>query len=395
MKSNKIFLVGEKAKLETIIEPFNRDVIKFLNELSKKIDGEKNLKKYPDLKALSFFCREKNILNLKQKYKNQNLVRYGLGLLFHITPANIPTNFAYSLIFGLVTGNSNVVKVPSKEFEEINIICKCISSVLRSNKHKKVRNMISIIRYADNDDITKKYSSICDGRLIWGGDQTILNLKMFQTKPRNIDIPFSDRYSIALISSEKFLKLPKYKKANLVSNFYNDTYAVDQNACSSPHIVLWYGRYFQKASKKFWSNLDSLVRKKYDSPLISSVDNYSRLGSDFLKIKNIKSHKIINKSLYVLTLNEIKSPILITKSKWGFFYETVLRDLKSIKYLTNRKLQTVTYFGFEKQKLIKLFRDNNFNGIDRVVPIGQALSINLIWDGYDLVKMLTRQIEIR
>ena len=38
---------------------------------------------------------------------------------------------------------------------------------------------------------------------------------------------------------------------------------------------------------------------------------------------------------------------------------------------------------------------NHFNGIDRIVPIGQALNINLIWDGYDLSKILTREIEIR
>ena len=41
------------------------------------------------------------------------------------------------------------------------------------------------------------------------------------------------------------------------------------------------------------------------------------------------------------------------------------------------------------------FETNNFKGIDRVVPFGQALNINLIWDGYDLTKILSREIEIR
>ena len=26
------------------------------------------------------------------------------------------------------------------------------------------------------------------------------------------------------------------------------------------------------------------------------------------------------------------------------------------------------------------------HGIDRIIPIGQALNINLIWDGYDIIK---------
>ena len=50
---------------------------------------------YPDLKSLAFWCRNKNISKLKKEF-NKNKNRIGLGLVFHITPSNIPTNFAYS-----------------------------------------------------------------------------------------------------------------------------------------------------------------------------------------------------------------------------------------------------------------------------------------------------------
>ena len=35
------------------------------------------------------------------------------------------------------------------------------------------------------------------------------------------------------------------------------------------------------------------------------------------------------------------------------------------------------------------------NGIDRIVPIGQALDINFYWDGYDINRILTRVIDIK
>jgi hypothetical protein len=124
MSINARYLVGRKAKLSTFVEPFNPGVVEFLKDFSKELDNQKKIKNYPDLKALSFFCREKNILIFRKKYHNQDVIRYGLGLLFHITPSNIPTNFAYSLIFGLLAGNSNIIKVPSMDFEEIKIICK-------------------------------------------------------------------------------------------------------------------------------------------------------------------------------------------------------------------------------------------------------------------------------
>lgn len=396
-KKNDIeYLVGKKSKLNIFQNPFNTNVVNFLNDFSKKLDKSLKRKMYPDIKALSFFCRKQHILSLKKKHTDENAVRFGIGLLFHITPSNIPTNFAYSLIFGLITGNSNIVKVPIKKFEEIDIICKALKHVLTIKKYTRIQNMISIIRYdSGNDQLTKKYSEMCDGRLIWGGDETINNIRKFPIKSKSLDVPFSDRYSISLLNSEKFLNLKKVETSNLIKRFYNDTYAVDQNACSSPHIVLWKGRSNSKASNKFWNYLSNFVKKNYDSPLISSVDNYSRLASDLIKKKNISSFKKYSKSLYVVKIKKLNPNSFIEKSKWGFFYECNINDLKEIGFTTNRSLQTLTYFGFLKKDIKTLLEEKKFNGIDRAVPIGQALNINLIWDGYDLSKILSREVEIR
>ncbi len=388
------YLVGKSAKLNISLFPFNKIIVEFLDDLSKNLNYF-NKPNFTDIKALSFFCRKNNIFALKNKYLNQDSVRFGLGLLFHITPANIPTNFAYSLIFGLLTGNSNLVKVPSKEFPEIEIICKSINKLLKKKKYIKIKHMISIVRYNDYDQFTKKYSSLCDGRLIWGGDQTINNIRKYSVKAKNIDIPFSDRYSISLINLDKFSNLSNFKKRLLIQKFYNDTYDVDQNACSSPHMVLWTGNYKKKINNIFWSMLNSYVKKKYDPPLISSIDNYSKFVEDAIKAKNTKNIKKLSSSLYVASLKKLKNNTLKDKTKWGYFYECHIKNLNEIKFVTNRNLQTITYFGFSKKFLKYFFSLNNFNGIDRIVPIGQALNINLIWDGYDLSKILTREIEIR
>ena len=390
------YLVGKKAKLNITYEPFSLLILNFLNDLSVTLDNNFNNKNYPDLKALSFFCRKNNILSLKNKHHDKESTRFGLGLLFHITPSNIPTNFAYSLIFGLITGNSNVVKVPLKRFKEIDIICKAFNKILQKRKFSKIKDMITILRYGSgNELLTKKYSLECDARLIWGGDQTISDIKRFNTKPKNIDVPFSDRYSISLINSEKLLKLSNNDLINLVRNFYNDTYVVDQNACSSPHIILWDGNSKNQSKKKFWIKLNDLIKKRYISPMISAVDSYSRLVKEIIKNKNIKSYKSFSKSLYVITLKKIHPNLFLEKTKWGFFFECDIKNLDNLNYVTNKKLQTLTYFFNDKKFLKKYFSKKNFNGIDRIVPFGQALNINLIWDGYDLTKILSREIEIK
>ena len=59
------------------------------------------------------------------------------------------------------------------------------------------------------------------------------------------------------------------------------------------------------------------------------------------------------------------------------------------------KFQTMTYFGLDKEKLKKFIQNNQINGLNRIVPIGQALNINFYWDGYDILNILTKKIDLR
>ena len=61
----------------------------------------------------------------------------------------------------------------------------------------------------------------------------------------------------------------------------------------------------------------------------------------------------------------------------------------------NSKYQTLTYLGFQKEELEDFVIKNRLSGIDRIVPVGQALDIDIIWDGYDLAKSLSRIIDVR
>ena len=47
----------------------------------------------------------------------------GRGTVLHITPSNVPTNFAYSMVFGLLSGNNNIIRLPSKNFLQVKILC--------------------------------------------------------------------------------------------------------------------------------------------------------------------------------------------------------------------------------------------------------------------------------
>ena len=68
--------------------------------------------------------------------------------------------------------------------------------------------------------------------------------------------------------------------------------------------------------------------------------------------------------------------------------------MNQIRPIINQKYQTLAYFGFEAFVLKDFILSNNFKGIDRVVPIGKTADFSLIWDGYDLMNVLTRNIQL-
>ena len=139
------YFVGNKKLSFKSLSPYDPLICEFLDIFSKNLNNDKKIENLSDLKTLAFWCRKKNIDILKNKHATKDL-RLGLGLVFHITPSNIPTNFAYSLIFGLLTGNSNIVKVPSQNFEQIKLICNNLNKTLKNKKFSKLKDMIKIVK---------------------------------------------------------------------------------------------------------------------------------------------------------------------------------------------------------------------------------------------------------
>lgn len=386
------YLVGS-AKIDLKpFEPFNTNVLEFLDTFSKELNSNEKVSNYPDLKSLSFWCRKNNFNNMRKNYSFLEN-RLGVGLIFHITPSNIPTNFAYSLIFGLLSGNANVIKAPSKNFEQIDIICKILNKLLIKNL--LLKNKIAVVKYKNNENFTKKMSNLCNARVIWGGDKTIKDIRSYHINERAIDLTFADRYSFCIISSTKLKKLNELEFTNLIKKFYNDTYLVDQNACSSPHLIVWFGKQCEKTKKKFWEKLHKVIKSKYDLTESAIVEKYNDLCKYAVSLNNIKSIKNYENLIYKIKLKEIDNKNHLNRGKWGLFFEYDLKDLNKIAEIINHKYQTVTYFGIEKSLIKKFVLENKLKGIDRIVPVGQSLDISLLWDGRDVITTLSRGLKIQ
>ena len=375
------------------LRPYSNEAIEFLSDLSKALLAMPEAREYPDIAAFGFWCRRAQLLKLSEGFDDCR-DRIGRGLVFHITPSNVPVNFAFSLAFGLLAGNANIIRISELYHMQARVICHEISRLLGKEVHKGISKMIRIIKYPRNDEITAEISKTCNARILWGGDSTISHLRSMATKPRCIDISFSDRYSICILGAEAILAADDLILKNLATSFYNDVYLLDQNACSSPHLVIWQGgeHEIEKAMIKFWGEIEAYLLSKSEPPINHASEKFNHLCRLALKLdlgaKAIRHGNLI----YRVHLNRIPSGIEKFRGSYGFFFEAVDNEFHQLKLVVNERFQTVTYFGIEAKKIINMIKNERLTGLDRVVPIGKALDIGVIWDGYDLIGALSRII---
>ena len=167
------YLMGDAAAFERhVFCPYDSLVCEFLSDLSCDLMHDSVAKAFSDVMAFAFFCRRANIMRLKKEFC-ETRVRLGLGIVFHITPSNIPVNFAFSYVFGLLAGNSNIVKLPPKTFPQAISIISAIKRVLSAEKYHKINESTIFMQYEPDDTVTALFSSLCHARIIWGGDESI------------------------------------------------------------------------------------------------------------------------------------------------------------------------------------------------------------------------------
>lgn len=373
----------------TPLRPFEPMVLDCLGEISAAILKSPVGRQFPDLMAFAFYIRKANLQKLEDALALGE-IRLGRGLCFHVAPANIPINFAFTWVFSLLAGNANVVRLPSKDFPQVDALLSVINAALEKYPELKERN--AFVKYPRTDnETTAAYCQMADCRMIWGGDRTIAAIKALPTRPRCVDICFADRYSVAMINADAVMSADETQLARLAEGFYNDTYLMDQNACSSPQVILW-ERDSPEAREKFWDAVETLAKRKYVLQDAVAVDKYTLFCEEAVGNDNIQSVTRKGNLLYRVELKSLPPDIVSHRGKAGFFFEYTLVNRQELFSVVTEKFQTITQFGIDAAELARQIAAANLRGIDRIVPIGKAMDIGVFWDGHDLMRELSRVV---
>jgi len=162
-------------------------------------------------------------------------------------------------------------------------------------------------------------------------------------------------------------------------------------------MVVWIGNEEETslAKQRFWPALQQLIERRdlyYSAAIgmtrLATIYYYAAMGA---VDEAFSPRQGLPSRIHITKLDDSLRKIHCGA---GLFLETERTALQEIQPIISAKDQTMTVFGFSQKELESLAWSLMNRGIDRIVPVGKALNFSIIWDGYDLLRSFSKEIEI-
>jgi len=376
--------------------PFAAEITDFCAGFSQRLFRDREAARHPDLAALAFWMRKAELLRLRddfQRLAGAETVMLPRGLVFHLPPGNVDTIFIYSWLLAALTGNRNVVRLSTRRAPQSEILIRLLREAMAETCGPLLHSTM-VVSYGHEQQITEALSGACDVRVIWGGDHTVASIRSIPLPPHARELTFPDRSSLAVIHAESYLKLGEDARNQLAERFFNDAYWFDQMACSSPRLLVWCGTSEQadQATRAFWTCLEACMeRKHYQGIPAVQMQKFVFACQAILKLP-VSEYRSAAEAT-ILGLESLKG-YSREHCGGGLFFSARVDALADLAPILYRKDQTMGYFGFSSNDLRSFALHLAGGGVDRIVPIGQALQFSRYWDGYDLIREFCRSLYI-
>ncbi|MFG1707164.1 acyl-CoA reductase [Nonomuraea sp. M3C6] len=368
-------------------------VREFLAAFGKRLLRPALARRHPELGSLGFFLRPSELARTIEGLANEH-VRVPRGLIFHIPPANVDTVFVYSWALSALMGNRNVVRLSPRAGAVAKVILETLHEAL-AHADPVIAATQRIVSYDRSEAVTAALSAACDLRVVWGGDRTVHEIRRHPLSPHARDLVFPDRSSFAVVRAAAWLCAPRAQRVTVAEGFVNDAYWFDQAACSSPRTVFWVGAQgdCETARADFNDHVERVVTVRgwgVDAAMAveKRVSTYGLAADGLAESVEFRGNALANVTL---------AAAAAAPRRWlgaGTFAHARLEALAELVALVERRDQTMTHFGFGTAELEELARGLAGRGVDRMVPVGSALSFHRVWDGVDLPAEFTRLVTV-
>ncbi|MFF3855064.1 acyl-CoA reductase [Micromonospora sp. NPDC002575] len=366
-------------------------IVEFLVAFARRLLRPAVARRHPELASLGFFLRRGEIAKALTRVADEpGQLRFPRGLVFHVPPANVDTIFVYSWALSALAGNANVVRISSRSAGAADAVLDALDDTL-ADADEVVRQTQRMVTYGRDDAVTAALSAAADLRVIWGGDRSVGEIRRHPLAPHARDLTFPDRSSFTVIGAAGWLAAGEADRDAAALGLYNDSYWFDQAACASPRAVYWVGdpATTEAARADLLARLRAVLDgKRPEVDAAMAVEK--RVATYGLAVEGAAT--AIRFDGNDLATVELAGPGDIPR-RWlgvGTFPQARVDSLADLAPVVVRRDQTVTHFGFAADELVAFARGLAGRGVDRIVPVGDALSFAATWDGYDLMREFTR-----
>jgi hypothetical protein len=379
-------------------EPFSATRRQTLADLSNQILYDARLRTDAASVALGYWLRRANVDRLAQDFDRRkestpDAVLVPAGRVFHVAPGNVDTVFVYSWALSYLCGNDNIVRVSGQRSEVLSRLLVVLTRLMEQDAELAGGNRF--LTYEHNPSISEALSLWATHRVLWGGNETVGLLRALPLSPHASERAFGSKFSYTIIRVAAYLDAGTSTVQKLAVGFFNDLFWFDQMACSSPHALMWVGSAEQidAALDRFHEALaQEIERRGYRGGPASAMH---RLNFVFdLACETDLQANLNHKEFMAVRLSD--------QAAWkreicgaGLFTHVRVSDLSQVAKYGEPGDQTVTHFGFSRDELHELAAQAGARGVDRFVPIGEALAFDTTWDGYDLIGDFLRRVIVR
>jgi hypothetical protein len=370
--------------------------LKLLSDISGKLLKSPMARRAPQITVAGYWLRKAALSGLCDEWRSRQVKPAAYaprGIAFHLPPTNVDTIFLYSWALSVLAGNTNIVRLPSSMSMVASEIIGIVSQALIENQLEKHH---LFLEFPHSSALMASISARSSVRMIWGGDNKVNDVSRYPVRPNGISLGFPDRFSFCAIKSSVYSAANDKLKADLAQKFYNDTYWFDQLGCGSPRIIYWIGKVSDghEASKEFFERLEQARKtKNYETETGVAIQKLlyaSRRAAD----GDLIDYTRLSNELSAFKPTE-DAELHEDVQGGGMIAHLTYDNLEKISPRIRAKDQTMTHFGFDPLELQSFARLATIKGLCRIVPIGEALSFEPVWDGIDLLTTMSRIVTIR
>jgi hypothetical protein len=379
-------------------EPFAPARLDTLARLSSEVLADRVLRQDPASVAVAYWLRRAQLVRLVEEHARRaalepDVLRVPVGRVLHLAPSNVDTLFIYSWALAYLCGNANVVRLSQESGLVVEALLRVIDSVASTDDELRASNRF--VTYGHDDAITTALSAWCAHRVIWGGDATVAAIRPLPLPSHASERVFGSKYSFAVIDAACYRAAPDEARARVASGFFNDLFWFDQMACSSPQVVFWIGEpaAAETAAEEFERALQAEVGRRRFVPPVSSAVHRRTYAFGLAVSTDVRV--VLEHPGFVGVHVRDRAALDKDVCGGGLIRHVAVGRLPDVLPFIDEGDQTLTHWGFSGDALREFAAAAGVRGLDRVVPIGEALAFDVVWDGFHLIDDMLRRVRVR